>query len=136
MKLFCTLLLVFFANHLYVKNIEGKYKGYYKSKTGAYNSKSFEIVFDKLNYVKTFNDGEKVKGTKQQIKNSNNKSITYLYDFVFTQPVIKLDSLEIKMFGKPIIEINESKSDTLFFRTTYSGQLNVTINEGILVLIK
>lgn len=36
-------------------------------------------------------------------------------------------------FGRPVLELRELRKETIPFRTTYSRNLHITINEGILV---
>jgi hypothetical protein len=39
-------------------------------------------------------------------------------------------------FGQPFIELKATKADTTFFRTTWTGNLHVTINEGYFVRVR
>lgn len=41
-----------------------------------------------------------------------------------------------KSFGQPFIKIKETRSDTTFFRTTWSGNLHITINSGYFLRLK
>ena len=42
----------------------------------------------------------------------------------------------IGSFGEPLWEIKESKGDSIFFRSTWSGNLRVTIDEGYFLKLK
>jgi hypothetical protein len=44
-----------------------------------------------------------------------------------------LPGLINRSFGPPCIEISRVNADTIFFRTTPSGNLHITINEGQLI---
>jgi hypothetical protein len=39
----------------------------------------------------------------------------------------------LKSFGEPIFELQDKKGDTLFFRTTFSGNLHLTTSQGYML---
>jgi hypothetical protein len=39
-------------------------------------------------------------------------------------------------FGEPFIEIKATNADTTFFRTTWTGNLHITINEGYFLRVR
>jgi len=54
---------------------------------------------------------------------------------------IKQDTTELakklyQSFGQPFIKVEVTKGDTTFFRTTWTGNLHITINEGYFLKVK
>jgi hypothetical protein len=54
---------------------------------------------------------------------------------------IKQDTTELarklyRSFGEPFIEIKTTNGDSTFFRTTWTGNLHITINEGYFLKVK
>jgi len=63
--------------------------------------------------------------------------IDWIYDcsFIFNFAIRKIDtsSLEAvlsKSFGRSFVELNRKNGDTVIFRTSYTGNLEITLNEG------
>jgi len=66
-----------------------------------------------------------------------NGKIKWTYDCTF---ILDYDKKQVdtsyfghllsKSFGKNCIELDKASGDTVFFRTTYTGNLHITINEG------
>jgi hypothetical protein len=54
---------------------------------------------------------------------------------------IKQDTSELagkfyKSFGEPFIQIKATKGDTTYFRTTWTGNLHISLNEGYFLKVK
>ena len=65
--------------------------------------------------------------------------IDWIYKCLFNMKYSKQNSIDplvyanpaiVESWGLTCIELNEVKKDTIGFRTTYSGNLHITINEG------
>ena len=52
------------------------------------------------------------------------------------QDTTELERELYQSFGESFIEIKATKGDTTFFRTTWTGNLHITINEGYFIRIK
>ena len=79
------------------------------------------------------NDTLNIKGTLNWIDNC----LLKLEPQVMTQQ--DTSSLSKKLyssFGNPCLEIKETKGDSTFFRTTWTGNLHITINEGYFLKLK
>jgi hypothetical protein len=69
--------------------------------------------------------------------------IDWIYNcsFIFNYEIRKIDtnSLEVvlsKSFGRSFVELNKEYGDTVIFRTTFTGNLEITLNEGQFIRIK
>ena len=130
MKTALTLILtlatsVFFSGN----NLLGTYRVVYKDKTETYHIYFQDSVFEKL-----YQDGTKTTGKISKIEDKESaKVLYYLYDNHDTVANGKINSLLVKSFGTPIIELEASGKKTIRFRTTYSSNLRITINEGLLI---
>jgi hypothetical protein len=47
-----------------------------------------------------------------------------------------LAKLLFKSFGRHLIELNKASGDTIFFRTTYTANLHITVNHGRFIKLK
>ena len=41
----------------------------------------------------------------------------------------------LESFGEPVFELQDKKGDTLFFRTTFSGNLHITTSKGYMLKV-
>ncbi|WP_207632799.1 hypothetical protein, partial [Foetidibacter luteolus] len=70
--------------------------------------------------------------------------INWIYDCYFTLKVdgispdtsSELNKLLHRSFGEHCFELKNSTEDTIFFRTTYTGNVHITVNEGRFVRTK
>ena len=113
--------------------ISGKYKVVFDKKDES-KIEDYIIEFKENNYMKLFNN-DTVVGAITRFKNSQKKNTIYLYDFLFIQNKAQISPPLIN-YGKLILEIQESDSDTLKFRSTYDKQLHLTINTGQMIRLK
>ncbi len=128
-KYFFIIGIIFLLGFKNEVGISGKYKVVFDSKFIQSQNSSYFIKIKKNNYIK-FIDGLKVKGGITILERKDAKKIYYFKDFLFVQNKIPNDSLILKPFGKIIMEVSRLNKDTLTFRTTYEGQLQITINSG------
>lgn len=132
-KYFFIIAIFIFLSFKSLSGISGKYKVVLDYKFDPKQESNYTISIKEKNYIKKYPNGEKVEGGITIIKNRNEKNIYYLRDFLFVENKLTLDSLKLKPMGKVVMEVEESNEDTLTFRTTYSGQLQVTLNTGKLI---
>lgn len=111
----------------------GKYHVTFKSFFKEF--KDYEIVINNGIYTQYETTTDSIKGSIE--------SIYKCQLFIFKPSLkIKLDSAGIevdkllrKSFGEDCIEIEQIEGDTIHFRTTYSGNLHITINQGKFIKI-
>jgi hypothetical protein len=111
------------------KKPNGKYLVIYDKEFNSHLK--FVINFQDSIYSKTFNSGLILKGKISSFDNKSN--LVYLIDSNKNQNITSLDSMLQKSFGDPIMELKIQNKDTIKFRTTYSANLRITINSGILL---
>jgi hypothetical protein len=111
------------------KNLNGKYQVIYDKEFNSHLK--FVINFQDTIYSKTFNNGLILNGKVSSFDNESN--LFYLIDSNKNQITTSLGSLLQKSFGDPIMELKIQNKDTIKFRTTYSANLRITINSGVLV---
>lgn len=131
MKNYLYIIAIFtFLSFKNLSGISGKYKVVFDSKFDPKHEKSYIISINEKNYVKKYSDEENIEGGITEVESKNAEKIYYLKDFLFVQNKARVDSLRLKPIGKVTMEIKKLDEDTLAFRTTYSGKLQVTINTG------
>jgi hypothetical protein len=107
--------------------------GNYKLKYTFNSESDSQIKIINNTFVQYWNTGDSSKGRINWIYNCMLK-LQY-----FSSPqsdTSGLGKLIFHSFGSPCIELKERKGDTINFRTTYSGNVHVTINEGKLIKLK
>ncbi len=90
----------------------------------------YELEIEQNSFTRTMN-GESSKGYIETIGDC----IFYFNENVSNNLNIKdstLTSLLFRSFGSPVMEIKKVQNDTIYFRTTRSKNLHITINEGVL----
>lgn len=128
-KYFYIIGIIFLLGFKNVVEISGKYKIVYDSKYNLSQESNYTIKIKNNSYTKFIN-GNKIKGGITVFKKTTGEKTYYFKDFLFIQNKIPTDSVRFKSFGKVIMEVNQLSKDTLAFRTTYEGQLQITINTG------
>jgi hypothetical protein len=110
--------------------IYGKYKIVYDS-----NNKTANCIIDfkTQNYTKQ-TDEDTIIGGITRVNSEGSKTMIQLRDFVFSYPRAEINNIKPK--GYIVIEFQESDLDTIVFRTTFTKQLERTINTGKLIKIK
>jgi len=135
--LFCVLVPVWLLMQTDRNQVKGVYKVVFDKEFNSDESLGYVISFKDNTYVKKLKDGKEIKGKIKRMPSPGGKAKTvYLKDLVEYTPVNHLDSLIYESFGDTIIEFEESNEDTLNIRTTYQGNLHVTVNQGKLIRIK
>ncbi len=114
--------------------ISGKYKVVYDKKYYSNGEADCIINFKEKNYTKNISQNESFEGGISRILNENSKTVIQLQDFIISHPKAEVNNIKPK--GKVIIEFEESDLDTISFRTTFTKQLNITINTGKLIKMK
>jgi hypothetical protein len=117
----------------------GKYKVIESKRLMGGTIKNFPnvvIEFEGESYFKMTGDDEKIRGTIKIIKVSNSSTILYLKDSIPNYQRTVVDTLSRTSFINRVMEFEDSKSDTIPFRTTLSTNLHITDTEGILVRLK
>jgi len=113
----------------YLKN--GKYKVKFDSEFPAYSDYELQIYGN--TYSKLTKEGEKIKGTLERISDC-----LFSMDDIIPEPdsQTELGKTLKSSFGKSCIEVKSVHGDSIYFRTTYTGNLHITTNEGVLVRMK
>jgi hypothetical protein len=102
----------------------GTYWVYFKN--SMYDEYKLTITDTSFNQI--YKNGDSAKG-----------KVSWLYSCKFRLEYFKYDSIQgpLKIiydsWGKPCIELNDVRGDTIMFRTTHPGNLHVTVNEGYFV---
>jgi hypothetical protein len=84
------------------------------------------IVIDGINFCQYWNNGDSAKGSIEWI----HKCIFKLGYDRYPNP---LGKLLINSFGDVCFEVKEQHGDTTNFRSTYSGNLEITTGEGMII---
>lgn len=101
------------------------------------NNSNYIITFSDSTYIKKYKSGKRVTGKISRLSSFIKDSKTvYLNDNGGYTPKGHLDALIHNSFGNTQIEFEETGNDTLIFRTTYSGNLHITVNQGKLIKLK
>jgi hypothetical protein len=99
--------------------------------TYTYNSKESpsRIKIDNYNFEQISKIGDTTKGKLKWLYNC-----IVMLDHLDKENIdtIGLQYKLIKSFGRPCLELTAKNKDTINFRTTYSGNLHITINQGII----
>ncbi len=98
-------------------------------------NQNYEFIVEDRKYVKYFKSGDSSKG-----------NIEWQFPCYFSlhpisrakqDTLCELDRYFQKSFGKTIIELKEIRNhpsnDTIYFRTTYSAELHLTLNTGKMI---
>lgn len=109
---------------------DGQYKVRFENSSGIYED--YELTIDGTEYSKQFKNGQRERGKIEKL---------YTDKFRLTasdEKEIPLDSLSdlrksLQHWGPPCFELTGSNGDTLKFRTTFSGQLHISLNTGVLI---
>ena len=132
MKILLSIVIIFLG---FISHNDCVLKGEYRMIVDKRFNRSIDFIIDFNDsiYVKTSAFGVN-KGKISTFIGSENKCFLYLEDDEFIKPELntKIDSMLYSM-GKVLIEIEGPLKDTIKFRRTYSRQLHVTIDSGILV---
>ena len=110
---------------------DGKYKVSFDPSFQMYEDYSIQI--EKDNYKEYRKNGDSVKG---KVKRISDCLVKFDPERSTKDSMTALNKLLLNSFGDPCIELLESKNDTIKFRTTYTGNLHVTINGGIFLRLK
>ncbi|WP_395063407.1 hypothetical protein [Flavobacterium sp.] len=130
-KYFIAFLIILLFSFQLPFRISGKYKVVYDKKYYPNIETDCVINLKENNYTKTQGQNKICEGGISRISYGNSKTIIYLQDFYFSHPRAELNNIKPK--GYTIIEFEESDLDTISFRTTFTKQLNITINTGKLI---
>jgi hypothetical protein len=84
------------------------------------------MIIDGINFCQYWNNGDSAKGNIEWI----HKCIFRLDYDRYPNP---LEKLLIRSFGDVCFEVKEQHGDTTDFRTTYSGNLQITTSEGMII---
>ncbi len=109
---------------------DGVYLAKHTSKNGAVDYK-LTIAGETCNIQ--VNDTLNVKGKVKWIADCSFKLEP---DANKQQDTTELAKKLYQSFGEPFIEIKATKVDTIFFRTIWTGNLHITINEGYFVRVR
>jgi hypothetical protein len=85
------------------------------------------------NYTLDWGQNDSKNGKIQWITRTD---FEFLSQDTSNQDSNSLAAVVLNSFGKPMIELQKARGDTTEFRTTYSGNLEITINSGRLVKLK
>ena len=102
--------------------------------TYAYNSKESQsrLKIDNDNFEQISNFGDTTKG---KLKWLYNCIVMLDYPQKENSDTTGLQYKLTKSFGRPCLELSALSKDTINFRTTYSGNLHITINQGLIVKV-
>lgn len=125
------------------KDLKGTFRAFLIKEENQLVRANFDLVFLSYNsYEKIVYEvnkqpeiSEKIKGSIEKLNNKKGQDVYYLSDSTSIKKKLKIDSISLVM-PRIIMEIKKVNSDTLKFRNTYSSQLNVTIEKGVLIKLK
>lgn len=132
------LLPLIWLNFFKDSSLKGNYKMIFNKKYGDTSRLVVPISmvsFIDSTYYRKLNNEIIDKG-KISIQHSGDRITAHLISSIRYDSVGSLDSLLNKSFGAIITELDGVTGDTIKFRTTYSGNLHISIDNGILVKIK
>jgi hypothetical protein len=109
---------------------DGVYLAKHTSPNGAVDYR-LTIAGDACNIQ--VNDTLSVKGKVKWIADCSFKIEPNMHK---QQDTTELAKKLYQSFGEPFIEIKATKADTTFFRTTWTGNLHITINEGYFLRVR
>lgn len=109
---------------------DGVYITRHTSKNGAVD---YMLTIAGEMYTIQLNDTMDVKG---KVKWIGDCSFKLEPEMLKKQDTTDLAKKLYQSFGEPFIEIKATDTDTTFFRTTWTGNLHITINEGYFVKVK
>ncbi len=138
LTVYLVLLTVLLLNQSDNYRVNGNYKVILDTEFASdVQNSNYIITFSDSTYIKSFKSGKRVTGKISRLSNYIKDSKTvHLSDNGGYTPQGHLDGLIHNSFGNTQIEFEESGNDTLEFRTTYSGNLHITVNQGKLVKLK
>jgi hypothetical protein len=103
----------------------GRYKVHFEP---YFKYSDYEIIVNDSSYTKYFKN-DSIEGIIRQLPNN----IILLKDI---PKIVQPDTNRIlktihDSFGSECIEISKIKNNKFYFRTTYTGNLHITINQGV-----
>lgn len=125
--LFKTILLMFIIPFVVVSDCKLLPNGNYRVKFIHDSAESsYRLKIDGNNYYQYWDNGDSAKGLIEWVYNC---------DFILNDTTKKdtSDIGKLLHMGKPQFEVHEAEGDTIPFRLTYSGNLEVTINDGVII---
>ncbi len=84
--------------------------------------------------MKYLENGDSVKGKFEWIYNCSLRFDSGIK--VNLDSMTEFEKLVQKSFGNSIVKLEDIHGDTINFRTTYSGNLHITLNQGKLIRLK
>lgn len=126
---------IIWLNFIKDPGLKGNYKMIFNKKYGDNSSLArpvSTISFNDSTYYRELNNEIIDKG-RISIYDSGDRITARLISSVRYDAVSSLDSLLNKSFGAVITELDGVKGDTIKFRLTYSGNLRISIDNGVLV---
>ena len=109
---------------------DGVYLAKHTSKNGAVD---YKLIIAGENCNIQVNDTLKVKGKVKWIGDCSFKLESNIHK---QQDTTELAKKLYQSFGEPFIEIKATKADTTFFRTTWTANLHIRINEGYFLRVR
>ena len=94
-----------------------------------------KIVICNGKYTEYVTNNYPIKGSIESIYNCKLFKFKPNAKLTSDSAATELDKLIRKSFGEHCIEIKSINGDTISFRTTYEGNLHITINEGKIIRI-
>jgi len=132
-KVLCmNIFLYFFPNSNCNMLSDGIYKVFY---TLNQKTTNLQLNINKNKFIQYQDNGDSVKGQLSWLYNCTFK-LDYIIDAKKSDSSTEFEKLVFKSFGDPCFELKEKKGDTILFRSTYSGNLHLTTNEGMIIKIK
>jgi hypothetical protein len=105
---------------------DGKYLMKYTIPTEAFST----LQIKNNAFIQYFPKSDTLKG---QIKSLSNCRFQLIYGSEWKPDTSDIGKLINKSFGETVIELTEAGSDTITFRTTYIGNVHITVDKGKLI---
>ena len=123
-------LLLFSTENKCTLLTDGNYKIKYTFNSTEVDS---QIKIKNDNFSQFWNNGDSASG-----------KIKWIYNCIFKFDYLNRAASDtnrpgnqiLKSFGGPCIELNDKNGDTIFFRTTYTGNLHLTLDKGMFTKIQ
>ena len=93
-----------------------------------------QLEINNAHFVQHWDNGDSAKGLLSWVYHC-----TFKLDYInasTSDSLTEFEKMVFKSFGDSCFELEEKKGDTILFRKTYSGNLHVTTNKGMIIKIK
>ncbi len=114
--------------------LNGNYFAEIDKRFNSKTDENYRINFGDSTYVKKLQSGKIILGKITRIKITDSKTILYLEDQ--NKENIETNDSIIKLWGNEVLELVETKNDTIKFRSTFRRNLHLTRIRGKLIKLE